>query len=70
MFKLLLQFTKLFQSIKSEFSIISESAFIIYLNKLIKIGFICCSKATTYEEEPICFSSNLDSANTDINIKM
>ncbi len=60
-------YSKLFQSIKSEFSIISESAFIIYLNKLIKIGFICCSKATTYEEEPICFSSNLDSANTDIN---
>ncbi|MDE7056518.1 MAG: lantibiotic dehydratase family protein, partial [Lactobacillus sp.] len=36
-----------------------------YLNKLIKIGFICCSKATTYEEEPMCFSSNLN-VNKDI----
>lgn len=63
-------YSKLFQRIKIEFSIISEIAFITYLNKLIKIGFICCSRAATYEKEPICFSSNLNvnaGINKDVN---
>lgn len=59
-------YSKLFRKVKVDFSVISETAFITYLNKLIQIGFICCSKAVTYEEEPVCFSSNLN-VNADIN---
>lgn len=65
-------YSKIYQKVKVEFQIISEDKFIAYLNKLIQIGFICCSEAANYEEEPTCAAENLEIAGKGItdNVKV